>query len=88
MIILKDKQKLDKFIWRCSSKNPIHDHKINVRSNYIYEGIKQTLPTIYFLTFKYFKAPSYSNSLKSKSYIFRTLIFESNSISSIYFSGK
>ena len=45
---------IDKFIWRCSSKNPIHDHKINVRSNYIYEGIKQTLPTIYFLTFKYF----------------------------------
>ena len=39
---------IDKFIWRCRSKNPIHEYKINVRFNSIYEGIKQTLPTIYF----------------------------------------
>ena len=45
---------LDKFCWRCRSQNPLHDIKLNIRKNSIYEDIKSPINALYYLTFNCF----------------------------------
>lgn len=48
-------QYIDKFIWRCRSKNHLHDIKKNIRTDYsIIKGYKIPLNVLYYLTFKCF----------------------------------
>ena len=49
--MVKDNQKLDNYIWRCRSRNPSHDTKINIRKNSILEYCRYRLKIIYFLLF-------------------------------------
>ena len=54
MKLYNDNSYIDKKIWRCRGKNPIHDIKINIRINSIFEDIKVKLYILYYLTFKCF----------------------------------
>ena len=47
--MVKDNQKLDKFVWRCRSRNPIHDTKVNLRINSVFEESRYSIQIIYFL---------------------------------------
>ena len=49
--IVKDNQKMDNYIWRCRSRNPSHDTKINIRINSTLEDCRYSLQIIYFLLF-------------------------------------
>ena len=49
--MVKDNQKLDKFIWRCRSRNPNHDTKINLRIYSVFEECRYNIQIIYFLLF-------------------------------------
>ena len=50
-IMVKDKQRLDKYVWRCRSNNPSHDIKINIRANSKFEDNRISIQMIYFLLF-------------------------------------
>ena len=52
--MVKDNQTLDKYIWRCGSKKPVHDTKINKKNNSIFENNRISIQMIYFLLFYYF----------------------------------
>ena len=54
MKLTKDNSFIDKKVWRCTSSNPKHDVKINVRINSIYEGLQVKLFILYFLIFECF----------------------------------
>ena len=45
---------LDKFCWHSRSPNPMHDIKLNLRKNSIYEEIKSPISVLYYLTFIWF----------------------------------
>ena len=60
--MVKDNQKLDKFIWRCRSRNPNHDTKINLRINSVYEECRYSIQIIYFLLFYCFTEKKSINS--------------------------
>ena len=49
--IVKENQTVDKLIWRCRSRNPNHDIKINIRKESILEDNHQNIQIIYFLLF-------------------------------------
>ena len=49
--MVKNSQKLDNYIWRCRSRNPSHDTKINIRINSTLEDCRYSLQIIYFLLF-------------------------------------
>ena len=50
-IMVKDKQKIDNYVWRCRSNNPSHDIKINIRANSKFEDNRLSIQMIYFLLF-------------------------------------
>jgi len=50
-IMVKDKQKIDNYVWRCRSNNPSHDIKINIRANSKFEDNRYSIQMIYFLLF-------------------------------------
>ena len=54
MILQKNKQYLDRFCFRCRSKAPPHDVKVNIRKNSIFSDIKIPINVIYNLTFNCF----------------------------------
>ena len=56
---------LDKIMFRCRSKNPSHDIKINIRKDSIFENVRMSLVSIYFLIYECF----INNKSIAKSYI-------------------
>ena len=49
--MVKDNQKLDNFVWRCRSRNPNHDAKLNLRINSVFEESRCSIHIIYYLYF-------------------------------------
>ncbi len=45
----------DNIIWRCHKRNPVHDVKINIRQNSVFEGLYIKLPILYFYYFFVFE---------------------------------
>ena len=60
--MVKDNQKLDKFVWRCRSRNPNHDTKLNLRINSVFEESRYSIQIIYFLLFYCFTEKKSINS--------------------------
>ena len=60
--MVKDNQKLDNYIWRCRSRNPSGDTKINIRINSTLEDCRYSLQIIYFLLFYCFTEKKSINS--------------------------
>ena len=60
--MVKDNQKLDKYIWRCRSKMPNHDTKINLRIYSVFEDCRYSIQIIYFLLFYCFTEKKSINS--------------------------
>ena len=58
-IMVKDKQRLDKYVWRCRSNNPSHDITINIRANSKFEYNRISIQMIYFLLFYCFTGLPY-----------------------------
>ena len=54
MVMVNDNSTIDKKIFRCRGNNPIHDSKINIRKNSIYEGFQIPLYILYYLTLECF----------------------------------
>ena len=65
-IMVKDKQKIDNYVWRCRSNNPSHDIKINIRANSKFEDYRYSIQMIYFLLFYYFTGKKILMSLYRK----------------------
>ena len=51
MKLEKSKNYMDEKVWRCRTKQIIHDEKINIRKNSVFEDINISLPISYFLLF-------------------------------------
>ena len=49
MKLENNKNYMDEKIWRCRSKQLIHDEKVNIRKNSVIENINIPLPIIYFI---------------------------------------
>ena len=49
MKLENNKNYMDGKIWRCRSKQLLHDEKVNIRKNSVIENINIPLPIIYFL---------------------------------------
>ena len=49
-----NKQYIDNYCFRCRSKSPIHDIKVNIRNNSIFSDIKIPINVIYNLLFNCF----------------------------------
>ena len=49
MKLENNKNYMDEKIWRCQSKQSLHDEKVNIRKNSVIENINIPLPIIYFL---------------------------------------
>ena len=60
---MKDNQTLDKYIWRCRSKKPVHDTKINIRNSSILENNRISIQMIYFLLFYCFTEKKSLNTI-------------------------
>ena len=54
MKLEKNSQYIDEYVFRCRSKYPNHDIKINLRKNSIFENIKLDINTIHYLIYKCF----------------------------------
>ena len=54
MLLQKNKQYLDRFCFRCRSKAPPHDVKINIHKNSIFSDTKISINVIYNLIFNCF----------------------------------
>lgn len=54
MIMEYNKQYIDNYCYRCRSKSPIHDIKVNIRNNSIFSDIRIPINIIYNLLFNCF----------------------------------
>ena len=54
MTLQKNKQYIERFCFRCRSKAPVHDIKVNLRNNSIFDEIKIPINVIYNLIFNCF----------------------------------
>ena len=61
--LVKDNQTLDKYIWRCRSKKPVYDTKINIRNSSILENNRISIQMIYFLLFYCFTEKKSLNAI-------------------------
>ena len=60
--MVKDIQRIDNYVWRCRSNNPIHDIKINLRAESHLEDCRYNIQIIYFLLFYCFTEKKSINS--------------------------
>ena len=60
--MVKDIQRIDNYVWRCRSNNPIHDIKINLRAESQLEVCRYNIQIIYFLLFYCFTEKKSINS--------------------------
>ena len=49
--MISTRDTIDNLYWGCRGTEPIHDEKINIRINSIFEGFKVSLNTLYYLLF-------------------------------------
>ena len=54
MQLVKNEQYIDKYCWRCKSNAPKHDNKINIRTEFLFEGMRIPLNGLYFLIYHCF----------------------------------
>lgn len=65
MELVYTKNSIDNKYWRCRGKDPLHDTKINIRLNSVFEDIKVSINTLFFLLFNCFiKNMSISKTFK------------------------
>ena len=65
--MVKDIQRIDKYVWRCRSNNPNHDIKINLRAESQLEDCRYNIQIIYFLLFYCFTEKKSINSTLTES---------------------
>ena len=65
--MVKDIQRIDKYVWRCRRNNPNHDIKINLRAESKLEDCRLNIQIIYFLLFYCFTEKKSINSTLTES---------------------